>query len=289
VRVDETGYPDFSPYARAAAEIAEPPNGFGIDELRLTDYVSANAALYAAGHELWDGRSAVATPHGWSWHHVAGSRRMELIPAEVKALLRHHSGLATTGVDHEKRGTRPLQEVQPAHFVLPRRGLSVAEGKVDRAEEELGYRLPEAYRSFLKAAGGCAPVGTALDPELGLLIDQPFFTVQDEATITDLVYINKCLRDHFTKDFLGVGFIQGGLLAVKVKGDGIGSVWFSAYDDGRDRDGWTVQQRAQYLLRPCGNDFDEFLRRLVGNPPELETVANLMVDGGFAYAVPVEG
>ena len=45
VRVDENGCPDFSPYARAAAEIAEPPEGFGVDELRLTDYVSANAAL----------------------------------------------------------------------------------------------------------------------------------------------------------------------------------------------------------------------------------------------------
>ena len=87
-------------------------------------------------------------------------------------------------------------------------------------EEDLGYRLPGAYRSFLKAAGGCAPVGAALDAELGLLVDQPFFTVRDEAAVNDLVYVNKCLRDHLTKDYLGVGFVQGGLLAVKVKGDG---------------------------------------------------------------------
>ncbi len=52
VRVDAHGYPDFSPYARAAAEIAEPPEGFGVDELRLTDYVSVNAALATAGHDL---------------------------------------------------------------------------------------------------------------------------------------------------------------------------------------------------------------------------------------------
>jgi hypothetical protein len=37
----------------------------------------------------------------------------------------------------------------------------------------------------------------------------------------------------------------------------------------------------------CGDDFDVFLSRLAGSPPELETVANLMVDGGFARAVPV--
>ena len=66
-------------------------------------------------------------------------------------------------------------------------------------------------------------------------------------------------------------------------------MWFCAYDDARDQDGWTVQERVERLLLPCGDDFDEFLQRLAGNPPELETVANLMVDGGFACAVPVEG
>ncbi|MGW3570439.1 SMI1/KNR4 family protein [Streptomyces sp. NPDC000941] len=288
VRVDENGHPDFTPYARAAAEIAEPPEGFGVDELRLTDFVSANAALHAVGHDLWDGSSSVATPHGWTWHHVVGTRRLELIPVEVKALLRHHGGLATAAVDQGKRGTRPLQETRPVHFGLPKRGISVTEEQVLGVEEDLGYRLPGAYRAFLKAAGGCAPVGAALDPELGLLVDQPFFTVRDEAAVNDLVYVNKCLRDHFTKDFLGVGFVQGGVIAVKVKGDVIGSVWFCAYDDARDHDGWTVQDRVELML-PCGNDFDAFLLRLAGNPPELETVANLMVEGGFAYAVPVEG
>ena len=90
------GYPDFSPYARAAAEIAEPPEGFGVDELRLTDYVSANAALRgggarAVGHDprRWRPRTA---GRGTTW---SGSRRLELVPVEVKALLRHHGGLAT--------------------------------------------------------------------------------------------------------------------------------------------------------------------------------------------------
>lgn len=45
--------------------------------------------------------------------------------------------------------------------------------------------------------------------------------------------------------------------------------------------------RVERLLLPCGEDFDVFLSRLAGSPPELETVANLMVDGGFARAVPV--
>ncbi|KDQ67749.1 cell wall assembly protein Knr4 [Streptomyces sp. NTK 937] len=287
--MDENGRPDFSPYARAVAEIAEPPPGFGIDELRLTDVVSANAAMAAAGHELWDTIAPVATPHGWTWHHVAGGRRMELVPVEVKALLRHHGGLATASVDQTRRGTRPLQETRPAHFGLPKGAVAVAEQQILGVEEDLGYRLPGAYRSFLKAAGGCAPVGVALDAELGLLVDQPFFTVREEAAVNDLVYVNKCLRDHFTKDYLGVGFVQGGIVAVKVRGGDVGSVWFCAYDDARDQDGWSVRERVERLLLPCGADFDAFLQRLAGNPPELETVANLMVDGGFARAVPVEG
>ena len=287
VPVDQDGYPDFSLYARAAAEIAAPPDGFGVDELRLTDYVSANAALSASGHELWAGLPPVATPHGWTWHHVRHSRRLELVPVEVKALLRHHGGLATSEVDHTRRGTRPLENPRPVHFAVGEEP-AVSEAQVQEVEETLGYRLPDAYRAFLKAAGGRAPVGVALDQELGLLVDQPFWTVRDRPAVDDLVYVNKCLRDHLTKDYLGVAYVQGGILAVKVRGGAAGSVWFCPYDDVRDTDGLEPAERMERLLLPCGTDFDDFLGRLAGSPPELETVANLMVDGGFASAVPVK-
>ena len=134
-------------------------------------------------------------------------------------------------------------------------------------EEKLGYRLPGAYRTFFKAAGGCAPSGVALDAELGLLVDQPFFTVRDEAAVNDLVYINKCLRDHLTKDYLGVGFVQGGIIAVRVRGEAAGSVWFCAYDDARDRGrAVAVQERVERLLLPCGADFDDVPAAAGGQP-----------------------
>ena len=67
-------------------------------------------------------------------------------------------------------------------------------------------------------------------------------------------------------------------------------MWFCAYDDARDNDGLgSPQQRVVRCCCRAATDFDEFLLRLAGSPPELETVANLMVDGGFARAVPVEG
>ncbi|CAN3982446.1 SMI1/KNR4 family protein [Kitasatospora purpeofusca] len=297
VRVDEHGHPDFGPYAAAAAEVADPPAGFGVDELRLTDYVSANAALFTQGHPLWaDLDTAVATPPGWTWHHVAGRaapgwRRMELVPVEVKAMLRHHGGLATSSADHGRRGTRPLQEKRAVHFPLALDGsdpIGVPEDLVQRAEQRLGYRLPGAYRTFLKLGGGRVPAGVALDPDLGLLVDQPFLTLTEEYGTEDVVYANKCLRDHFTKDYLGIAYAQGGILALKVRGDRIGSVWLCLYDDARDTGApEPPEDRVERLLLPCGDDFDAFLLRLAGSPPELETVAELMVNGGFARAVPV--
>ncbi|MEU3564660.1 SMI1/KNR4 family protein [Kitasatospora sp. NPDC006786] len=297
VRVDEYGFPDFGPYAAAAAEVADPPEGFGVDELRLTDYVSANAALYTQGHPLWaDLSTAVATPPGWTWHHAVGRaapgwRRMELVPVEVKALLRHHGGLATSAADHTRRGTRPLQERRAVHFSLAGDGgdpIGVPEDLVQRAEQRLGYRLPDAYRTFLKLGGGRTPVGVALDTELGLLLDQPFLTLTEEYGTADVVYANKCLRDHLTKDYLAVAYAQGGLVALKVRGERTGSVWFHLHDDARDTGAPEApEDRCARLLLPCGEDFDAFLLRLAGSPPELETVAALMVDGGFARAVPV--
>lgn len=289
VRVDEQGFPEFTPYAHAAAEVDDPPEGFGVDELRLTDYVAANAALAASGHELWQGVSSIATPPGWTWHHVRHSRRLELVPAPVKVLLRHYGGLSTSSADHNKHGTRPLREPRPAHFVLPTEPEPVVtESLLLSVEEDLGYQLPGAYRTFLKAAGGRGPVDTALDPALGILVDQPFFTLRGTYALDDVVYVNKCLREFLTKDYLGIAYVQGGLLALKVKGDRIGTVWFCPLDDGRDFEGYPVEQRVRELLLPCGADFDEFLLRLAGSPSELQTVAKLMVDGGFARAVPVE-
>lgn len=128
----------------------------------------------------------------------------------------------------------------------------------------------------------------ALDPELGLLLDQPFLTLSEEYGTEDVVYANKCLRDHLTKDYLGIAYAQGGIVALKVRGDRIGSVWFCLYDDARDTGAPEApEDRVARLLLPCGEDFDAFLLRLAGSPPELETVAELMVDGGFARAVPV--
>ena len=80
--------------------------------------------------------------------------------------------------------------------------------------------------------------------------------IRDEAALNDLVYVNKCLRDHLTKDYLAVGYVQGGVLAIKARGEDAGAVWFCPYDDVRDGDDWSsVQERIEALLLPCGESF----------------------------------
>ena len=105
-------------------------------------------------------------------------------------------------------------------------------------EEELGYRLPGAYRTFLKAAGGCAPGASRSTPTSACCSTSRSSPCATRPAVNDLVYVNKCLRDHLTKDYLAIGYVQGGVLAVKVKGERTGSVWFCAYDDARDGDRW---------------------------------------------------
>ncbi|MFD9130812.1 SMI1/KNR4 family protein, partial [Kitasatospora sp. NPDC059571] len=188
-------------------------------------------------------------------------------------------------------GPPPRPPPRRAHFPRALDGgapIAVAEDLVQRAEQRLGHDLPADYRGFLKAAGGRGPAGVALDVDCGILLDQPFLTLSEEYGMHDLVYANKCLRDHLTKDYLGIAYVQGGLLALKVRGERTGSVWFCPYDDARDSGGAeSPEERVARLLLPCGESFDAFLLRLAGSPPELETVAGLMVDGGFARAVPV--
>ncbi|MFQ6200702.1 DNA-3-methyladenine glycosylase, partial [Streptomyces sp. NPDC000405] len=50
-------------------ELARERRGGKVESARL----ARNAAQHADGHELWASLSPVVTPHGWTWHHVAGT------------------------------------------------------------------------------------------------------------------------------------------------------------------------------------------------------------------------
>ncbi len=278
------GYPDYTPYAHAVVEFAEPPAGLGIDELRVTDVLAANEIMRRSGDTLWTEQDAPgATPQGWLWHHVAGSRCLMLIPADLKNAFRHHAGLTTVNADRNRRGLWHQQ--QPPAVQFERSGAAPEELITQVEQEFFGFTLPGAYRSFLAATNGGKPKSPAVHTALGFVADQRLFGLQREDANEDLVFGNERLGDRFTADFLAVGNVQGGMLVLKVAGQDAGSVWFWDNDDPRDHDSQTPATICRDLLYRCGEDFNDFARNLSAVPEEIADIARGAVDNGFVRVV----
>ena len=173
VRVDERGYPGLLAVCACRRGDRRAPGGLrgrrvAADGLRVGERGAAPRRGTSCGARFprWRRRTAGRgttwrARGGWSWCRsrsrrccgiTAGSRRRRSIT--------------------RKRGTRPLQETRPAHFGLPKASVAVAEQQVLGVEEDLGYRLPGAYRVVPEGggrlrAGGCGAgrgAGTAGGP-----------------------------------------------------------------------------------------------------------------------------
>jgi hypothetical protein len=101
----------------------------------------------------------------------------------------------------------------------------------------------------------------------------------------NLVCANECLRDRFTADWLAIGYVQGGLLAVAVHGADAGSVWFYDNDDHRDLDRYTAEDICGRLLLRCGDDFGSFWHALRPVPEWLRALASATATSGDAEQV----
>jgi RHS repeat-associated protein len=77
VRFKSTGFPDFSPYAKAEVEVEGLNGNYGHD---------AKLANQAAGF--------AKTPKGFVWHHVEDGVTMQLVPTEIHNAVRHTGGAA---------------------------------------------------------------------------------------------------------------------------------------------------------------------------------------------------
>jgi A nuclease of the HNH/ENDO VII superfamily with conserved WHH len=91
----ETGFPAFTPYRQAHAEISGLTGDVRIDG-RI-----ANQAT-----------SLPRTPEGWTWHHVEDGRTMELIPRDLHGYVRHTGGAAA--IRHGQVGEIPVVKVPKA-------------------------------------------------------------------------------------------------------------------------------------------------------------------------------
>ena len=99
------------------------------------------------------------------------------------------------------------------------------------------------------------------------------------------MYANQSLYDRFTEEYLGIGYVQGGMLALKIRGNDHGSVWYFDDDDPRDNDGRDAASICAELLHRVGNDFDDFARHLVALPAQIIEISEAAVRGGHARAV----
>jgi hypothetical protein len=161
----------------------------------------------------------------------------------------------------------------------------LSEDLLARLEEHLGCPLPPAYRFYLARTNGAGPTTPAVHPGRGFLVDQPFFGLSRPDRLQDLGYVGRSFTDRLTADHLAIGYVQGGLLTVKVAGPDTGSVWYLDDDDPRDDDRYDAAHLCEHLLYRCADDFDAFWQAL--SPPPRRLLE--LVDGavGAGRAVPV--
>jgi hypothetical protein len=265
VQIDPYGFPYWLPVARAVVELPPPPSGLGTDELRVVDATAANQALAASGEPLYAGGEAGRTPAGWTWAFLAGTRQAALVPAELHGAFRHLGGRGTLGLARHRRGL-PARNGHTVRFGFAER---LAPAAVDKVEERLGFPLPVGYRTFLAATNGGYPLVPAVHPDHGFVLDQRLFGLARRDRLHDLVYANGWFADRLTDEFLAIGYLQGGLLAVRVAEPGAGSVWYYDDDDPRDDARYGAAEVCDRLLYKCADTFSDFLAALDTVPDQL--------------------
>jgi hypothetical protein len=260
------GLPDWTPYASRLVRMPEPPTDLGRDELRVVDVLAANRYCGWA-----------VTPAGWTWAHMGMSRQLALVPVELHGSFRHAGGLSTLGAF--PGANRPGLRLDPAaERITPIGEELVPEPVMARLEEHLGYPLPPAYRAFLARTNGPGPDRAAVHPRHGLVFDQRMFGIGRTDRHQDVIYADACVRDRLTPQFLAIGYVHGGLLAVRVDGPDADSVWFWDADDPRADDRHTAEHICAELLYRCAADIDAFWATIASPAQRLrQRAADLVV------------
>jgi hypothetical protein len=283
VLITPYGFPDWTLYARAL--VALPPVREGqpltVDEKRLVSVLAANAAMARTHNDpLWTDPGpghAVGTPTGWCWAHTpAPGSPLALVPAELHGSFRHGGARWAAGP-----GPRGLRLDPYAPTPGRRADDPVPEHILGLAERLLGWALPPIYRGFLAETNGAGPGTAAIVPPYGFLFDQPLFGFGRDDRQFDLTGDAEWVRDRLTPDFLPVGFVQGGLLALKVAGDDIDSIWYLDDDDPRDREEFGPAQICAHLLQRCADSIDALWAALARPPAALVGHADELVDRGL--------
>ncbi|WIM97998.1 SMI1/KNR4 family protein [Actinoplanes oblitus] len=266
VPVDPWGFPDWTPYARVMVALPPAIADLTVEEARVVDVRTADRVARAGGDPLWDG--AVGTPVGWTWAHTAQTRHLALVPAELHASFRHLGGVSVGARTLSGHGLVAPGTEPPGILVTER----LTDAALDAADERFGVRLPPHYRDFLGRTNGGAPSFPAVLPGFGFVLDQPLFGFREDRT-HDLGYLNAFFGDRLTEDWLAIGLVQGGLLALRIRGRDAGAVGYLDDDDPRDRDHFTAADVCDRLLHRVAGDFASFWLALRAVPSDVDDLA----------------
>ena len=94
------------------------------------------------------------------------------------------------------------------------------------------------------------------------------FGVRPEEPLRNLARVYRRWDDRFTDAYLPVAPLSGGILALKIKGDDTGSVWFWDDDDPRASEEDNPEDIEKLLYR-VADDWDQLMERF--EPFELST------------------
>jgi hypothetical protein len=161
----------------------------------------------------------------------------------------------------------------------------LTEGTMTVLEEHLGFALPPMYRDFLRATNGAWPYRVSVLPEFGFVADQKFFGLGGEDYHQDLIGANNWLRDRLTPDYWAIGYVQGGIIAVKVRGPDADSIWYWDDDDPRDDDAYDAAYICANLLYRVADDVSELWSELALPAADLLAVVDDLVRDGTAIEV----
>jgi hypothetical protein len=217
----------------------------------------------------------VATPAGWCWAHLGRERQIALVPVELHGAYRHAGGVR--GLPNAERG---LAVDDPPRRVGVAPGDEVPADVLDDLERLLGYALPPRYRRYLGATNGAGPIAPGALSPYGFLADQPFFGLARADQHQDLSYAPDWLTDRFTPDYLPIGYVQGGVLAVQVTGSAVDSIWYWDDDDPEDLDSFDAEHICANLLHRCADDIDDFWAALAAPYREMLDIADELLAAG---------
>jgi hypothetical protein len=251
----------------------------------VVDLLAANELMRRAGTDpLW--QEAAETPQGWTWAHSGGARRLALVPIELHASFRHAGGITVLAAEREAagrtdRGLRVDFEPRSPGVTLAR---SLPAELLDQLARVLGRPLPPSYRHFLTQTDGAAPVRAAVLPGHGFVLDQSFFGLARADTAQHLLVANEYVADRFTRDFLAIAHVQGGMLAVRLTGPDADSIWYWDDDDHRATTADDAETIADGLLHRVADTIDDLWRALAEPAQSLRERATAWVDGGEVVA-----